>query len=68
MTEKLKFVLGMAENSAGKGVNAGYQYFLLFPDFKRFLTQGHYKSGLCVKELTFYSTDTHFDASIIAIF
>ena len=30
-TEKLKFVLGRVENIMGKGENAGYQHFLLFP-------------------------------------
>ena len=30
-TEKLKFVLGRVENVVGKGENAGYQHFLLFP-------------------------------------
>ena len=30
-TEKLKFVLGRIENIVGKGENAGYQHFLLFP-------------------------------------
>ena len=30
-TEKLKFVLGRVENTVGKGENAGYQHFLLFP-------------------------------------
>ena len=29
--EKLKFVLQQIENIVGKGENAGYQYFLLFP-------------------------------------
>ena len=29
--KKLKFVLGRVENIVGKGENAGYQYFLLFP-------------------------------------
>ena len=29
--EKLKFVLGRVENMVGKGENAGYQHFLLFP-------------------------------------
>ena len=33
MTEKLKFVLGRLENIVGKGENAGYQYFLLFPKY-----------------------------------
>ena len=28
---KLKFALGRVENSVGKGENAGYQQFLLFP-------------------------------------
>ena len=31
VTEKLKFVLGKTENIVGKGENAGYQHFLLFP-------------------------------------
>ena len=31
VTEKLQFVLGRVENIAGKGENAGYQHFLLFP-------------------------------------
>ena len=31
MTQKLKFVLGNVENTVGKGENAGYQHFLLFP-------------------------------------
>ena len=31
VTEKLKFVLGRAENIVGKGENAGYQHFLVFP-------------------------------------
>ena len=29
--EKLKFVLGCVKNITGKGENAGYQHFLLFP-------------------------------------
>ena len=31
VTKKLKFVLGKVENIVGKGENAGYQHFLLFP-------------------------------------
>ena len=31
VTEKLKFVFGQVENIVGKGENAGYQHFLLFP-------------------------------------
>ena len=31
VAEKLKFALGMVENTVGKGENAVYQHFLLFP-------------------------------------
>ena len=31
VTEKLKYVLGIVENTMGKGENAGYSHFLLFP-------------------------------------
>ena len=31
ITQKLIFVLGKIENIEGKGENAGYQHFLLFP-------------------------------------
>ena len=31
VTKKWIFVLGMLENIVGKGENAGYQHFLLFP-------------------------------------
>ena len=31
VTETQKFVLGRVENSMGKGENAGYQHFLIFP-------------------------------------
>ena len=31
VSEKLKFVLGRVENIVGKGENAGFQHFLLFP-------------------------------------
>ena len=33
VTQKLKFVLRRVENIVGNGENAGYQYFLLFPQF-----------------------------------
>ena len=33
VTEKLKFVLGMAENIVGKGENVGNQHFLLFQQY-----------------------------------
>ena len=31
VTKKFEFVLEMVENIMGKGENAGYQHFLLFP-------------------------------------
>ena len=31
VTENLEFVLERIENTGGKGENAGYQHFLLFP-------------------------------------
>ena len=31
ITQKQKFLLGWVENIVGKGENAGYQQFLLFP-------------------------------------
>ena len=41
VTEKLKFVLGRDENIMGKGGNAGYQHFLLFPQcFQEALSSG----------------------------
>ena len=33
LTEKMKFILEMVENILGKGGNAGYQHFLLFPQY-----------------------------------
>ena len=33
VTEKPKFVLGMAENIVGKGENVGNQHFLLFQQY-----------------------------------
>ena len=33
MTQKLKFALGRVENILFKGENAGYQHFLLFPQY-----------------------------------
>ena len=35
VAQKLKFVLWKEENIMGKGENAGYQHFLLFPQFSR---------------------------------
>ena len=49
----LKIDFGSVENLVGKGENAGAQHFLLFLKcFKSSLFQGHYKWGLCGKELT----------------
>ena len=31
VTKKLQFIFGSIENIVGKGENAGYQHFLLFP-------------------------------------
>ena len=46
MTEKLKFVLGRVENIAGKGEDAGYQHFLLFPQcFQKTLKVGTVGKG-----------------------
>ena len=42
MRENLKLVLGSVENIVGKGENAGYQHFLLFPQcFQNPFSQGH---------------------------
>ena len=52
VTEILKFVLGRVENNAGKGENAGYQHFLLFPQcFQKASFSGSLKSGSCCKRL-----------------
>ena len=46
------------EDIVGKGENAEYQHFLLFFQnvFKRLLSRGLFKFGLCGKELTHYQT------------
>ena len=61
--EKLKFVfLGNVENMVGKGENAGFQHFLLFPlCFQKPSFFGVVKSRLCDKELktcSFYHLQT----------
>ena len=42
VTQKLKIVLGRVESIVGKGENAGYQHFLLFPHCfsKAFFSRG----------------------------
>ena len=47
LTNKLKLVLGMVENILGKGENAGYQHFLLFPKcFQKPPSLGSLKVGI----------------------
>ena len=47
LTQKLKFVLGRVENIVGKGENAGYQHFLLFPQcFQKASFSGSFKAGI----------------------
>ena len=54
VNHKLKFGLGRVENIVGKGENAGYQHFLLFPQcFQK--ASSLWKSGLCSKKLTYLS-------------
>ena len=50
VTEKLKFVLERAENIVGKGENAGYQHFLLFPQcFRKASYTGSLKVGIVIE-------------------
>ena len=57
VTEKLNFLLERVENIVGKGENAGYQHFLLFPQcFQQDPYTGRSKLGLCGKESTVYQT------------
>ena len=52
------FVFHMVDNIVGKGGNAVYQHFLLFPHnvFKGLFSQGCWKSGLCGRELNTNTT------------
>ena len=46
-------VFDRVENIVGKGENAGYQHFLLFPPcFQKFFFQGCYKLASCGKKLS----------------
>ena len=54
VTEKLKFVLGKVENVVGKGENAGYQHFLLYPQC--------FQKASYTESLTHNHTMPHFDA------
>ena len=47
LAKKLKFVLGRVENIVGKGENAAYQHFLLFPQcFQKASVLGSLKVGI----------------------
>ena len=47
VTVKSKFVLGRVENIVGKGENAGYQHFLLYPKcFQKTSFSGSFKVGI----------------------
>ena len=47
VAEKLKFVLQRVESVLGKGENAGYQHFLLFPPcFQKSFFSGSLKVGI----------------------
>ena len=47
VTENLKFVLERVENIVGKGENAGYKHFLLFPlCFQKASFSGSLKVGI----------------------
>ena len=51
--ERSKFVLGRIENIVGKGENAGFQHFLLFPRcFQKVSLSRSLKLGLCGKDLS----------------
>ena len=47
ISQNIKFVFHIVENSVGKGENAGYQHFLLFPHcFPRTSSLGSLKVGI----------------------
>ena len=56
--KKLKSDIRWVANSVGKGQNAQVSSIFFFSHnvFKRLLSLGHYKLGLCGKKLTFYQT------------
>ena len=58
--QKLKFVLGMVENTVRKGKNAGYQHFLLFPQwFQKASFSRSLEVELCSKELNYLGLEEH---------
>ena len=54
--QEIKFVLSRIGKIVGKGENAGYQHFLLFPVCKSLLSQGRKSQGLFGKGI---STQLH---------
>ena len=67
VTEKLNFFLGRIESTVGKGENAGYQHFLLFPHgFLKASITGSLKVMIVCKELT--DTVTSFKDLVIQTF
>ena len=47
MESKINFDLGKVENIVGKGENAGYQHFILFPQcFRKVTFSGSLKVGI----------------------
>ena len=57
VTEKLKFVFGRVENIVGKGENAGYQHFLLFPQcFQMASYSGSLKVAIVWYTVKFFSS------------
>ena len=55
VTEKMIFIQGRMVNIVGKGENAGYQHFLLFPQcFQKLSFTGAIKSQYCVVKVDPY--------------
>ena len=52
VSQEIKFVVYKIQNIVGKGENAGYQHFLLFPQcFKKASSTGLFKVGMYGKGL-----------------
>ena len=66
VTEKLKFVLGRAENIVRKGENAGFQHFVLFPQcFQKASFTGSLKVGIVCQRVMLWHRFTFFFATDI---
>ena len=62
--KKMSLVFKRAKNIVGKGENAGYQDFLLFPQcFQKAFYSGLLKVGICGKELTLLPHRRRLDSS-----